>query len=138
MKSKVLAVGAVVGGLLLGSGRVFAHHSNAVYDTQHPVTLTGTVTEFGFFNPHAIVHFQVKDDRGNVEEWVASTAPPNVLHRSGWTRNTIKPGDQVTLSVNVARNGRKEAHIVKIAVNGKVLRGAEGDDGGGQYQSGAR
>lgn len=127
MKSKLLAVLVVAVGLLMTAGPMFAHHSQATYDTKHEVTLTGTVTEFELINPHTLIHFQVKDDKGNVEEWVAETGPPNNLRRMGWTQNTIKAGDQITITVHVARNGRKQAHLLKIAVNGKELYRAPDD-----------
>ena len=128
MKSKPLAVLLVVVGLLMGSGPVFAHHSEAAYDLTREITLKGTITEFKFINPHTRVHFQVKDEEGNVALWVGEMAPPNNLRRAGWTRNSIKAGDEITTIVHVAKDGSKQADIVALEVTGKVLRGRGGQD----------
>ena len=122
MKSEQLAIVAVAAALLLVAGPAFAHHSQAAYDTKNPVTLTGTVTEFLLVNPHPMIHFQVKDANGNVLEWMAEGATPNALRKQGWTNKTIKAGDQVTITGHPAKSGRKEMHIVKVEINGKVMR----------------
>ena len=75
MKNK-LAVLAVVVGLFMVSVSMFAHHSAAIYDREHPVTLQGTATNLAFINPHVQVHFEVKDENGNVVKWVAGSDPP--------------------------------------------------------------
>ena len=128
MKTKPLAVLLMVVGLLMVSGPAFAHHSEAAYDLTREITLKGTVTEFKFINPHTRVHFQVKDEEGNVAQWVGEMAPPNNLRRAGWTRNSIQAGDEITTTVHVARDGSKQADIVTLEVNGKVLRGRERQD----------
>ena len=124
MKSVLLAVLIVAVSLLMGLSSMFAHHSQSVYDTSREVVLTVTVTEIALVNPHTQIHYQVKDEAGNVEQWVAETAPPNNLRRKGWTKNTIKPGDQITLTVHTARDGSKVSHVLKIEANGKVLHGS--------------
>ena len=120
----VLASGVV---LLLVSGTMFAHHAGALYDAKHPVTLTGTVTEFLFTNPHAQIHFEVKDESGNVTKWVAETAGPQRLLRSGWNKNTLKVGDQITVTGGQMKDGRKLLSIFKlVGGNAPVLTlGAE-------------
>ena len=122
MKGKLLAVLVVAAGLLMVAAPAFAHHSQSVYDESKDVILKGTVTEFLLINPHMQVHFQVKDDSDKVLEWVAQGGSVNSARRRGWTRTTIKPGDQVTVTGYVARNGQKEMHIVKLEVNGKLIR----------------
>jgi len=129
MKGRPLAVLLVVVGLLMVSGAAFAHHSAAgIYDLNREVILKGTATKFAFANPHTKLHFQVKDDQENVEQWVGEMAPPNNLRRAGWNRNTIKPGDQITATVHVARDDSKRADIVTLVVNGKELRGRRGEE----------
>lgn len=120
---KTVLFGALaMAGLLMVSDSLFAHHSaSTIYDQKREVTLTGTVIEFEFINPHSKIHFEVKDDQGNLEEWVGEMAPPNNLRRQGWTRNTIKPGDQITVVVNVARNGSKRADLLRVSINGKEI-----------------
>ena len=117
----VLAGFLVAGGLVLLAGPLFAHHSQASYDTSRDVTLTGTVTEFEFVNPHVRVHFQVKKDNGDVEQWVGESAQPNNFRRRGWTRSTLKPGDQIIVTVHAAKDGSKEGHIQSLSLGGKEI-----------------
>ena len=83
--------------LLVASGPAFAHHgSNASY-TDRTITLQGTVVELQWSNPHAILKFNVKNAEGNVVLWLGELHPPNLLIRDGWTRDCLKPGDQITV-----------------------------------------
>lgn len=95
-QSELLSFTAVSVGLLMVSGPMLAHHGTAAYDTTKSVTVQGTVTEFQFVNPHVEIYFDVKGDKGNVEKWQAEATSPNHLARAGWTKNTLKPGDQIT------------------------------------------
>src|SRR4051812_26197159 len=79
MRITRLARAAMVAALLLGSGAAFAHHSPSQYDTAKTTTLTGTVTEFQWMNPHAQIKMTVKDVRGNSEDWTIECSPPNLL-----------------------------------------------------------
>ena len=124
MKSTLIASLAAAS-LLLVANTGFAHHSQAAYDTKNEVTLTGTVTEFLLVNPHPLIRFTVKDSNGNVTEWLAEGATPSGLRKDGWTSKTVKPGDEITIAGHVARNGRKEMHIVKVWLNGKLMRNTE-------------
>lgn len=123
MRNTMVAVFLVVGALTISSAAL-AHHSQSVYEAGETV-LTGTVTKFRLINPHSQIHFQVKDANGNVTDWMAQGGSPSGMRRDGWTAKTVQPGDQVIISGNVARNGRKEMHIVKLEVNGKLIRNTE-------------
>jgi len=101
---------ALAVGLLTASGPLFAHHGQVEYEGKM-VTLTGTVTKFEWTNPHCIVAVAVKNDKDKVENWYAEFLPPAQMSRSGWTRESVKPGDQVTL---VGRPGKKGEHIMWI------------------------
>jgi hypothetical protein len=92
-------------GLLMACGSAIAHHGNSAYDEKNPVTVKGTVTEFAWANPHVQIYFDVKDDRGNVAHWSVETLSPGKLVRCGWTRDGVKPGDQITVTVDAAKNG---------------------------------
>ncbi len=122
-----LPVLAVAVGLLLGAGPMFAHHSAAIYDSEHPITLKGTVTKLAFFNPHVRIYFQVKDENDNVANWIAATATPQRLHRAGWNAKTLNSGDEISITCDPARDGRKICSVRRlVGPNGKVLRaGAE-------------
>jgi DNA/RNA endonuclease YhcR with UshA esterase domain len=120
----ILAAGAFA---LMVSSRAFAHHAGGAYDTEHPVTLTGTVTDYKLVNPHTEIHFDVKDANGKVTSWVALSGPPQRLYRAGWRSDTLKPGDQVTVTGAPLKDGRKFMGVQKvIGPTGKVL-GAEGE-----------
>ena len=127
MRRKRFADLAVALCLLLFAGPMFAHHSGALYDREHPVTLEGTVTKFAFINPHVQIHFQAKDENGNVVKWVAGSGPPQRMYRAGWNTKTLKPGDEITITCAPARNGRKICSVGRlVGPNGKVLtQGAE-------------
>ncbi|MGZ3171985.1 MAG: DUF6152 family protein [Croceibacterium sp.] len=84
-----------------------AHHSFAAFfDPNKSVTVTGTVTSFRFTNPHGMVVLNVKKPDGTVEEWRAETNAPVVLVHRGWTRDSIKPGQVVTIDGWPSRDGR--------------------------------
>ena len=91
---------AIVGAVLLASGLpVFAHHSGAAeFDSNKKIDLTGVVTKVEWTNPHAHFYMDVTDASGKVANWNLELASPNVLIRNGWTRNSIKPGDKVSVT----------------------------------------
>ena len=74
---------------------VAAHHSTAMYDNEHPVTVTGMVKKFDWTNPHAFVYLEVKDEKGNTVDWEVEMMSLNHLRSYGWTSKTVKPGDKV-------------------------------------------
>ena len=100
--------------LLMLSGPVFAHHGRSNYDMTHAVTVKGIVTGFEWANPHTLIHFDVTDENGKVEDWVAETNSPNTLSRQGWNRNTVKPGDQITLIGHRVKSGARYMDFSKI------------------------
>src|SRR5207245_9773373 len=99
MKSKRFAVLGAIVVVLLVSSTLLAHHAGTLYDREHPVSLKGTVTQFVFTNPHAQIHFDVKDENGNVSNWIAETTSPAALFRLGWNKNTLTFGDVIELTV---------------------------------------
>ena len=114
MKSKLFSVLAAGVVLSLVSGPLFAHHGGAQYDAKHPVTVTGTVTEFLFTNPHVQIHFDVKDESGSVEKWIAETASPQRLFSFGWNAKTLKSGDKITVTGAQLKDGNKIVSIIKL------------------------
>lgn len=89
-----------------------AHHSFAAFfDPTKSVTITGTVTEFRFTNPHGMVALDVKKPDGTVEHWRAETNAPVVLVRRGWSRDSIKPGQVVTIDGWPSRDGRNYVRL---------------------------
>ncbi|MEO8260313.1 MAG: DUF6152 family protein [Acidobacteriota bacterium] len=100
-----------------------AHHGTAnVYDNSKPVVMKGTITKFEWTNPHNQIFFDVTDDAGKVTHWIAATEPPQVMLERGWTRKSMKPGDQVTAYVFVAKNGAPVGNLQKLVFpDGKEL-----------------
>lgn len=89
-----------------------AHHSFAVFDRSTRIMLEGVVREFQWTNPHIFVQVMVRNDKGVEEEWSIEGASPNMLMRQGWTRESFKPGDKVSLTVNPLRDGGRGANFV--------------------------
>jgi hypothetical protein len=115
-------VGAVALSLLLSS-TLDAHHSfSAQYDSSKPVEMRGTVTKVEWTNPHARVYIDVRDDKGQTANWNFEMASPNILVRNGWKQNTVKIGDQITVSGYLARRGDHMAIAGAVAdANGKPI-----------------
>src|SRR5438874_2900091 len=83
--------------LLFCSMPASAHHGNSAYDEQARVSIKGVVTEFVWTNPHSQIYLDVKDKNGSVVHWGIETNSPGILTRAGWTRRSLKPGDEVTI-----------------------------------------
>ncbi len=115
--------------LLFAHGQVSAHHGSSNYDISKSVSVKGTITEFDFINPHSAIHLQAKDDKGNAEQWLIEADSPNNLARAGWTRESLKPGDQVTIVGNRLKDGSKVMRLQKVIFSdGKELKPREGDE----------
>jgi hypothetical protein len=100
----------------------FAHHGTANFDTTKSVTVKGSVTNFQFINPHVTIAMDVKDDKGNVLNWQGALTSPNHLMRSGWSKDTLKTGDVITISGFPAKTGAPEIWIQKVVLaSGEAL-----------------
>jgi len=107
----------VIGIVLLGVFHpALAHHGRASYDATKIFTIMGKVSSFQFSNPHVQLILDVKDDKGNIEEWIGEGTSPNMLVREGWNRKTIKTGDQITATGHPARNGTNSMRIEKVVL----------------------
>lgn len=93
---------------------LFAHHGTAEYDNTKTISLQGTVTVLQYLNPHALILFNVKDDKGQTAEWTAELQSPNLLSRRGWSRSTLKPGDQIVVTGHPVKNGAKAMSGQKV------------------------
>ncbi len=106
MKSRLSTSFVLVAGLLAVCGPAFAHHGSSIsYDLKKTIVLKGTVTEFVWSNPHAQIYFDAKDAQGNVRHWGGETFAPSTLTRTGWTKKTLKPGDEITITVFPSKAG---------------------------------
>jgi len=121
----VFPVAAVLLLLSLG-GSAFAHHGFVSwFDMSKSTTVKGTVTSYDWTNPHAYIYFDVKDEKGAVEKWSAELGALGMLARAGWSRNTLKPGDEITATGNRAKDGKPIMHLDKIIMaNGQELSSA--------------
>ena len=122
--------GLIVSGLLLATGPIAAHHSFAAeFDADKPITLTGIVTKVEWTNPHAWVYFNVKDKAtGDVTNWGAEMGPPHGLQRRGWRRDTLKIGEEVTVSGSLAKNGSKRMNARTVTLTSTGARPGESLD----------
>jgi len=125
---KALILGGVAAcSLLLAGARVSAHHSFAAeFDADKPIKLTGIVTKVEWTNPHVWFYINVKDAQsGQVTNWGAEMGPPHGLQRRGWRQNTLKIGDQLTVSGSLAKNGAKRMNASKVTLASTGLRPGE-------------
>lgn len=111
-KRLTVSVAALLTGLTTTASSL-AHHGFAAYSDER-VTVQATMTELRFVNPHVQLYFDVTNAQGETEHWQAELTAPNKLARGGWTKNTLKPGDQVQISGQVARNGGHSIRIREI------------------------
>jgi len=127
MKTNWFTGFALAGVFFAAAASLFAHHAEVVYDHTRTIELKGTVTDFRWTNPHAAIHFNVKNDKGETEEWIAEMGPLGGLVRGGWNKATIKAGDEVEMESYPHKDGLHRIRFVRLVVNGKVLRDRDGD-----------
>jgi Family of unknown function (DUF6152) len=123
MRNK-LAIFAAGVAMLLAAVPMVAHHSFAAeFDANKPFKFTGTVTKIEWMNPHAYFYVDVTDESGKVVNWAMEMGSPNGLMRQGWTRNSMKIGDKVTVEGSKAKDGSNvgNARAVTMASTGQRL-----------------
>lgn len=112
----VIAVGA---SLALAAAPLIAHHSYAAeFDANKKITITGKVTKVDWTNPHARFYFDAKNDKGEMVNWNFELASPNGLMRLGWTRNSLKIGDVVTVVGTLAKNSPYVGNTNSVTLEG--------------------
>jgi hypothetical protein len=123
MKNIFLLLVTMAAGFVLTPGSASAHHGYAAFDTSAEVTLKGTVTDFHFTNPHCVVEFDVKDDKGQVENWKAELTSANHLVPKGWSETSVQAGDELAITGYRAKNGAPSLWVNKIRLaNGQELK----------------
>ncbi len=122
MKRYQLNLLAAAAALLLVGIPLWAHHGNASYDNENPITIKGAVTEFAWTNPHAQIYLDVKDGKGGLVHWSVETYSPGKLVRAGWSKDSVKAGDQVSITLIPAKSGAPVGFLHKLVLpDGKVL-----------------
>jgi hypothetical protein len=115
--------------LLSVSVPVFAHHGAASYDISKMTTLKGTVTSIQWMNPHTEVDIEVNDAAGKPEKYIVESVSPLGLSRIGWTKSSLKPGDQITVTGNLSKNGTHILRLKKIVLpSGEEITLQNGED----------
>jgi hypothetical protein len=125
---------AAAGLLMLVAVPLFAHHGNAEFNTEKTVSVKGVVTEWFWANPHCFLKFDEQTETGEVKHWVVETSNPPDMINNGWSKYSLKPGDQVTVTMHQVKDTKKPiGRVVRVAfADGKVL----GTGGGGNTVSG--
>ena len=132
MKSKLLVAFVLGVGLLAVCGPALAHHGNAAYADKVIELKQATVTKFLWSNPHSLIEFDVKDDKGKVVNWTAETASPEALRLIGWSKTIIEPGDVITVALYPAKSGSPAGRLNHIVLaDGTLLHDTQlGGDAG--------
>ena len=133
MRPPVRAFLIAVTATLLGGAHASAHHSFAAeFDAQKPVTLKGTVVKWEMINPHGWITLAVPGSDGKTTEWMVETSNPNGLMRLGWSKRSLKPGDEITVEAFRAKDGSNTANAatVTLADGRKIFAGSSGTPSG--------
>ena len=131
-RSFVLAAGLAIAFATLPA---LAHHAfNAEFDRQKPITLTGKVTKVEWANPHARIYLDAKSDKGEVVNWNFELGSPNGLMRNGWRRDSLKNGDEITVTGWLAKHATHVGNagtVTMVATGKRLFAGSSiGDDNG--------
>ncbi len=128
MKRKLAGVSIAFTWCILGmAATASAHHGTTGYDSTKIVTVTGTVTNYVWSNPHIIVFMDAPDEKGSTQHWVIELAAPLMMQRFGWTKDSMKVGDHLVAKVHPAKNGAPVGisgtsnTLLEFTVNGKPL-----------------
>ena len=122
MKDRYKLVLLLIPGLLICTPELFAHHGNASFDTDKKLTMKATVMEWIWANPHCFLKFDVSDEKGNLIHWTAETSNPSDMSNLGWSNQSFKPGDQVTVTLQPVKNNRPIGRVTEVVLSsGQVL-----------------
>jgi len=125
MRTQMIALSAVLAASLFHATEVLAHHSNVAFEVTKVVTIAGAVKAFEWRNPHTWVILTIDDGKGGKVDWAVEGRAPGVLLRAGWTRNSLQPGDMITVDMSPAKDGSKTGLVARvIKADGTILPNA--------------
>ena len=124
MRNKALGIFMAATCFLAFSAPLPAHHGTAGYDMDKQLVMKGTVTEWLWANPHCFLKYDATDDKGALVHWAAEVSNPIDMVKRGWSKHTLSPGDEVTVTVRPAKNGALVGQLLKVVLpNGQTLIG---------------
>ena len=122
MKCRARFVVFLLFGTLAGTASLRAHHGASAFDTGKKITLKGTVTEWFWANPHCFLKFDVAGDNGSVAHWIAETSNPPDMLNLGWSKQSLKTGDEITVTIEPVKNGRPVGRVLEVVfADGRTL-----------------
>lgn len=124
LRTALVASAIAAAATVLGAAEpAMAHHSFAMFDFQTEKTLTGTVVQFDWTNPHTFIFIEAPTGAaGAMERWGLEGMSPNYLGRRGWTKNSLNPGDKITVTIHPLKDGAKGGTYLKVTLaNGKEM-----------------
>lgn len=125
MRAQIAALLAVLGAILFDATPGLAHHSNVAFEVTKVITITGVVKNFEWRNPHTWVILTVDDGKGGKVDWAVEGRAPGVLLRAGWTKNSLQPGEMITVDMSPAKDGSKTGLVARVTkADGTILANA--------------
>jgi hypothetical protein len=122
MRNAVIILFSIALAGIVAARPALAHHSAAAYESTKQITVTGSITEFHFVNPHVLIYVTATDESGTTRKWQGELTSPNRLIRAGWNKDILKSGDTVTLTGYPAKDGGNSIRLTKVALKGQTLK----------------
>lgn len=122
MRVRLIFPPVVLGFVLLSGSPALSHHSNVAFEVNKIITVTGSVKEWQWVNPHTWLYLTADDGKGGKVEWAAEGRAPGVLLRAGWSRSSFKTGETVTVDMSPAKDGTLTGLIARVTkADGTIL-----------------
>jgi hypothetical protein len=128
----------LLGAVLVTCLPMSAHHGGAAMSDKETEFKNVTVTHFAWANPHCLVEYDVKDANGKVVNWAAETGSPEALRLTGWNKNSLRPGDVITIYVRTAKNGAPAGRLSKVVLADGTVLGDTGNNAAPPISGGGR
>ena len=118
----------LIAGIAMVCSPMSAHHGNAAFSDKVTEFKNVTVTKFAWANPHCLVEFDAKDASGKVVNWSAESGSPEALRLTGWNKNSLRPGDVISIYVHTAKTGAPAGRLTKVVLaDGTTLGDTQGN-----------